>query len=255
MNRALLLNFTKQDFVDKYSGSIIGVGWAFIWPLVMIAIYIVIFGRIMGARIPGVANVYGYGIYLVAGLVPWTAFTNTVTRVSTIFVDKKPVISKINISLMRLPVYVVVSETITMLITMLLFMVFLLATGFPLHKTLILFPFIYALQQLFAYALGLICGCLNVFVRDVKEFVGVAMQLWFWFTPIVYVGSILPAPILKLLHYNPMFVFVNAYHDMFLSNVHLSMPGLFKSVLLAHGLLLIAYLLFKFLERDIRDFV
>ncbi|HET7569608.1 MAG TPA: ABC transporter permease [Gammaproteobacteria bacterium] len=255
MNRALLLNFTKQDFIDKYSGSIIGVGWAFIWPLVMIGIYVIIFGRIMGGRIPGISNVYGYGIYLVAGLVPWTAFSNTVTRTSTVFVDKKPIVSKVNISLLGLPVYVVLSESITMLITMAVFIVFLLATGYPLHKTLVLFPFIYALQQLFAYGLGLFFGIFNVFIRDVKEFVGVAMQLWFWFTPIVYVTSILPPSIQHLMQYNPMWVFINAYHRIFLTGQPLDMSGPLKAVVMVHVVLAIAYMAFKFLERDIRDFI
>jgi lipopolysaccharide transport system permease protein len=255
MNRALLLNFTKQDFIDRYSGSVLGVGWAFIWPIVMIFIYTVIFGRIMGSRVPGVSSVYGYSIYLVSALVPWTAFANTVVRSSTVFVEKKPVITKVSLSLLSLPFFIVISESITMIITMTLFILFLLATGFPLHKSLVFFPFIYAVQQIFAYALGLFFGIFNVFVRDIREFVGVLMQLWFWVTPIVYVLTVVPPKFAVALHYNPAYVFIVSYQDIFTSNIVPPVQGLIKLVIIAHGLLLVTYLLFKWLERDIRDFL
>ena len=46
--------------------------WALLLPLVMIFIYTVIFSRVMGAKLPGIGSTYSYGIYLIAGVVPWT---------------------------------------------------------------------------------------------------------------------------------------------------------------------------------------
>ena len=70
--------------------------------------------------------------------------------------------------------------------------VFLVFTGYEFNARILIFPIIYYLQQLLAFGLGLLSAALTVFIRDLKEVVGIIIQLWFWFTPIVYVSSILP---------------------------------------------------------------
>ncbi|NEV61106.1 ABC transporter permease [Thiorhodococcus minor] len=256
MNLLLLLDFTRQDFVDRYSGSVLGVLWALIHPLVMIFIFTVIFTNIMGARLPGVAGDYGYAVYLVSGLLPWMAFANTVTRGSTVFLDRRNIIGKIPIALAYLPVYIVISEAVTFLISMTIFAVFLIAVGALPGKAIVMLPFIFVLQQIFAFGLGLIFGVLNVFLRDIRELVGVMLTFWFWLTPIVWVPSVAPPLVQQLQEtLNPAYLFVNAYHGIF---VHGQMPdfgALSRLVLIAHAALLLGWLLLKWLERDVRDFL
>lgn len=233
----------------------LGVAWSFIWPLVNLLVYTVIFSKIMSAKLPGVSSTYSYGIYLVAGLVPWTAFSNTVARASTVFVDRKPIITKIHVSLPRLPLYIVMSETVTFFISMSLYVVFLLVTGTSLHKTLLLLPFIYLVQQIFAYALGFLVSTFHVFLRDLKEVVGIILQIWFWFTPIVYVLDIVPEYVKGLFAYNPAYLFVKAYHDIFVFGRVPDFGGLILLTILGHLLLVAGYVFFKKLEKDVRDFI
>jgi lipopolysaccharide transport system permease protein len=246
---------TKRDFTERYSGSVLGVFWAFIWPLVNIIVYTVIFSQVMGARLQGSSSTYSYGIYLVAGILPWTAFVNTVSRSATIFVDKKAIISKIKVSLPSLPLYIVMSESITFLITLFVYIVFLILTGTPLRKTIILLPAIYLVQQIFAFSLGFLISIFHVFIRDLKEITGIVLQIWFWFTPIVYVYDILPAVAKKLVHMNPAFLFIKSYQDIFVLNQVPDFINLLKLSVIAHLLLLAGYVIFKKLERDIRDFL
>lgn len=72
MRRSLLLELARRDFSERYAGSVSGLLWALLLPLVMIFIYTVIFSRVMGAKLPGIGSTYSYGIYLIAGVVPWT---------------------------------------------------------------------------------------------------------------------------------------------------------------------------------------
>lgn len=255
MNFSLLIELTKRDFTERYSGSILGVFWTFLWPLVNIFIYIVIFSGVMGARLQGHSSPYGYGIYLIAGILPWTAFANTVIRSATVFVDKKNIISKIKISLPSLPLYVVMSESITFLITLFLFIVFLVATGTPLKKTLIVLPAVYLVQQIFAFSLGFLISIFHVFIRDLKEVASIVLQIWFWFTPIVYVNDILPDFAKKLVVYNPAFLFIKSYQDIFVLNQVPNFIHLLELTVLAHVLLLLGYGIFRRMEKDIRDFI
>ncbi len=255
MNIHLLIELTKRDFIDRYSGSILGVSWSFIWPMVNIFIYTVIFSKVMGARLPGVSNAYSYGTYLVAGLVPWMAFASTMSRASCVFVEKKHIISKIRVSLPSLPLYVVLSESITFVITFSIFILFLFLTSSPFSNTMLLLPVIYLAQQLFAYALSFFIAIFHVFFRDLKEVVGIIVQIWFWFTPIVYVVDIVPEYVRDYLVYNPAYLFIRAYQDIFIFGRLPNFIYLAILIFLSLAILLLSYYLFKKLEKDIRDFI
>jgi lipopolysaccharide transport system permease protein len=255
VNLPLLLEFTKRDFTERYAGSVLGVLWTFIWPLVNIFIYTVIFSKIMAVRLPGIFSAFSYPIYLIAGIVPWTAFSNTVLRASSVFADKKHIISKIRIKLPLLPFYIVLSETIVFAITLLLYVAFLLLVKHPLTASLIFIPFIYMVQQIFAYSLGFLIAIFYVFLRDLREIISIVIQFWFWFTPIVYVFDILPDIAKRVFVYNPAFLFIDAYHEVFVFGRMPNFYHLIKLTLIGHGVLFLAYSCYKKLEKDIRDFL
>ena len=255
MNFSLIIELVKRDFIERYSGSALGFGWSFIYPLINILIYMVIFGNLMGARLPGTYSMWGYGVYLISGLVPWMAFANTVTRSSTVFLDKKNIISKIHMDLSTLPLFIVLSETITFFVTLVIFLLILLITGYVFTPLLLLIPIVYFIQQVFAYSLGFFLAMFIVFLHDLKEAVSIGFQIWFWFTPIVYVFEILPPLAQQILVWNPMLPVVSAYHDIF---VYQRMPSFYYlTIVLILSIMLIAldYVIFKKLEKDIRDFI
>ena len=201
------------------------------------------------------STVWGYGVYLIAGLVPWTAFANTVSRASTVFLDKKNIISKIHVDLPTLPLYIVLSESITFIVTIIIFIIILAFTGFPFTPYLFLIPILYLIQQVFAYALGFFLAIVVVFLRDLKEVVSIGFQIWFWFTPIVYTFDILPQFAQQILIWNPMLSVVSAYHDIF---VYQKMPSFFYLALvlvMSLVMIILDYGIFKKLEKDIRDFI
>ena len=251
----LVWELTKRDFRERYTGSILGSLWAVIWPLVNISIYIIIFGKMMGARIPGKSNVYAYGIYVAVGLFPWAAMASSISRSTSVFLEKKHLISKIKISLPSLLLYINLSETITFVISMLLLFVFLLFNDFSFSQNLLILPFIYYLQLLFAIGFGLMAATLTVFIRDIKEFVGVILQLWFWFTPIVYVPEILPEIVRKFMVYNPAYVIVDAYHHLFVLGDDPPYTSLIILTIITHLIICASYVLFRALEKDVRDFL
>jgi lipopolysaccharide transport system permease protein len=253
----LILDFTRQDFIDRYAGSALGIVWALIHPLVMIFIFTVIFAQIMAAKLPGsVGEQYSYPIYLVSGLLPWMAFTNTLMRCSTVFLDKRHIIGKIHITLAYLPIYIILSEAMTFGIAFAIFLAFLFITDHVPGQLLLIVPYIFVLQQILALGLGLIFGIFNVFLRDIKELVGILITFWFWLTPIVWVLTIAPERIQTIQEYsNPAYFFIAAYHDIFAHHRLPDIAQLSYLAIIAHGCLLFAWMLLKWLEKDIRDFL
>ena len=255
MNFNLILELAKRDFTERYSGSALGFMWSFIYPLINILIYMIIFGNLMGAQLPGTSSMWSYGVYLVSGLVPWTAFSNTVSRASTVFLDKKNIISKIHVDLPTLPLFILISESITFVVTMVIFLIILSVTGFFFSSYLLLIPVVYLIQQVLAYSLGFFLSMFVVFLRDLKEVVSIGFQIWFWFTPIVYVFAILPPLAQQILIWNPMLPVISAYHDIF---VYQRMPSFYYLaivLIISSMLIVLDYVIFKKLEKDIRDFI
>lgn len=255
MRANLILELTKRDFTERYAGSFLGAFWNFIMPAVMIFIYTVIFSRVMKAKMPGVNSTYSFGIYLIAGMLPWMAFSNTILRSASVFLDKKSLIGKMPVSLAALPLYIALSECLTFTIGFAIYLAFLFGVGVGVSRFTLLMPFILAAQQIFAYALGLLLATFSVFFRDLREIVNIVVQLWFWFTPIVYMTSIFSEKLLGLLAWNPAWLFIQSYQKIFFYGIAPDFGRLAALVLLGHILLALALAILRKLEKDVRDFL
>lgn len=258
MNISLLYHLTRQDLVDRYTGSILGAAWTFIMPLVNILIFTLIFSKIMGMKLSSLGvdlGQYSYSVYLVIGVLAWNLFAGTLTRVTHVFHDKAPIIGKVNVSLFFLPLYILMSELAIYLISTAFFLGFLFAIGFEFTLHWLWWPVIILIQQLLAYAIGIILATLSVFIHDIKQFVGVLTQLWFWMTPIVYVVDILPQNWKPLFLTNPFYHIVSALRDAMMLQETPPLAPLIGILVVAGLLLCFGLWLGNRLERDIRDFI
>ncbi|GGP25435.1 ABC transporter permease [Silvimonas amylolytica] len=202
--RGFVLGSVKREFQSRYRNSLLGAAWNVLNPLAMIIVYTVIFSQLMKARLPGASSTFSYSIYLCAGSLTWGLFSEIVTRAQGVFIENANLLKKISFPRLCLPVIIICSACLNFCIVFGLFSVFLILSGnFPGLPFLALIP-VLAVMILFAIGLGITLGVLNVFFRDVGQFFGIFLQFWFWFTPIVYVTSILPERIRILLLLNPM---------------------------------------------------
>ena len=138
---------------------------------------------------------------------------------------------------------------------MALLFVFLSFGDRRLGLNVVLLPYIYYLQQIFAFAIGLLGATLTVFLRDLKEVVGIVLQLWFWFTPIVYVQEILPDLVQRVIVFNPAHILTKSYHRIFIFEDPLPLKGLLVMTVLVHVLAFFSYYTFRKLQKDVRDFL
>lgn len=214
--RAFILGSVKREFQSKYRNSILGAAWTVINPLSMIVVYTVIFSQIMRARLPGVDSTFAYSIHLCAGILSWGLFAEIVGRGQNVFIDNANLLKKLNFPRLCLPVTVVATAGLNFSIIFGLFTAFLLFSGnFPGWPYVSVVP-VLAVLVIFAIGLGIMLGVLNVFFRDVGQFFGIALQFWFWGTPIVYPVEILPAKLQPYMSLNPMARLVDAFQTILL---------------------------------------
>jgi lipopolysaccharide transport system permease protein len=211
--RGFILGSVKREFQSRYQNSLLGAAWTVLNPLAMIVVYTVIFSQVLRSRLPGVDSTFAYSIYLCAGVLTWGLFAEIVTRAQTVFLEHATLLKKLSFPRMSLPVTVVASALLNFVIVFSLFAMFLVISGnFPGWVFIGIVP-VLAILVLFAIGLGVTLGVLNVFFRDVGQFFTIFMQFWFWLTPIVYPASILPAPLARIMVFNPMARLVGAFQD------------------------------------------
>ncbi len=209
--RGFVLGMVARDFRGRYFGSVLGASWAIINPLAQILVYTMIFSQVMRAKLTGVSDDLAYGLFLCAGLLPWGYLVEVLTRSQVVFLEHGNLLKKVSFPRVTLPVYVFLSATVNFTIVWGLFLAFLLLSGrWPGWVVLGMVPLL-IIQQIFALALGIFLGVINVFFRDVNQAVNVGLQFWFWFTPIVYPLSVVPPPVQGFIMLNPVYPLITAY--------------------------------------------
>lgn len=252
----LIRDFVYRDFKARYAGSVLGITWNILHPLVMIVIYVVVFSQVMRAKIPGAATGFGYSIYLCSAIIPWGMFMELLLRYTNLFFEHSNLIKKVSFPREILHISALISGTINFLISFTIFMLFLgilHVTGkhpvsIPFSRMLLLFG-VLLLQQVFCLGLGLAFSVLNVFFRDVGQLVNIAAQLWFWFTPIVYPLSVVPERLKGFFLLNPLYYYMKVYRSI----LYLNQNPEWKTVGIAAAVSLVTFLAGYSIYRKLRD--
>ncbi|NOQ62909.1 MAG: ABC transporter permease [Methyloprofundus sp.] len=211
--RHFVLSSIRNEMISRFSRSKLGGLWMIINPLSQVLIYALIFSNVLASKLPDSDNKYSYAFYLLAGQLAWMLFNEVITRSLNIFIEQGDLMKKMSFPRSTLPAIAIGSSLLNnffLLIAVLgIFLVF--GQSFSLLM-LWLIPLTFVVIIL-AMGIGLILGIFNVFLRDIGHVVPIVLQVWFWFTPIVYPEKIIPEKYRHLMEINPMYTMVNAYHD------------------------------------------
>lgn len=211
--RHFVLSSIRNELVSRFARSKLGGLWMIINPLVQVAIYALILSNVLAAKLPGVDGQYAYAIYLLAGLLAWTLFNEIVSRCTSLFIEHGNLLKKMSFPRITLPAITVGASFFNNLLLFIAMLGILLLLGHQFSPVIFWLLPLSIIVMAFGVGLGLILGVLNVFLRDVGQFVTIALQMWFWFTPIVYPATIIPEGYRHLLDFNPMYPLTNAYQQ------------------------------------------
>ena len=242
-----------NETVSRFARSKLGGLWMIINPLSQVAIYALILSNVLAAKLPGIDNKYAYPIYLMAGLLVWTLFTEIITRCLTIFIENGELMKKMQFPRITLPAIVLGINmlNISILFVAMLFIFRLLGHTFSLSM-LWAIPLL-AILACFAMGIGMILGIINVFVRDIGQTIPITLQIWFWFTPIVYPISIIPEKYQFLLSYNPIYHFTHAFQGILVYGTAPNPTNFIIICISSLLLMLLGLMLFRRANADMVD--
>jgi lipopolysaccharide transport system permease protein len=251
--RDFMWSSVKREFQSRWTGTQFGPFWIVAHPLANILIFTVIFAQIMRPSLPNHSSKFAYSIYLCSGVLTWNFFSEMLSRCVNIFVENSNLLKKIHFPKLCLPIIVLASSTLNFAIVMGIFMVFLLIIGaFPGWVVLYALPVLF-MQMAFAIGMGVLLATINVFYRDVNQTVQVILQFWFWLTPIVYVPLSLPKTAQTFMDWNPMYIFIRAYHGIFLEQTPPQWSAMVYPGLMGIFFVLLGVFAFHKLQGEIVD--
>ncbi len=218
----LVLSLAKRELAARYKGSVLGILWAVLTPIVMIAIFTIIFAGIFKAKF-GVSNSsWDYALYLFCGLLPWNAFQESVQLSSTTIVGHANLVKRVVFPLETLPV----SQSLAAIANQLFGTVALLAAALilrrELHPTILLLPVLLIPQFIATLGAAWLLAALGVFVRDIVQGISLVLMAWLYLTPIIYPESMVPPRYQSLVNLNPFTPLVRSYRRIILEG---ALPG------------------------------
>lgn len=241
--REFILASAARELRSRYARSLLGWLWLVLPPVVLIAIYTLVFSRLMrGAGTLPDRGPFTYSIYLCAGLLTWQWFGELLPRVVGVFTNHATMLKKTTVPWHALLAVDVLVTGFGMVLQMLLFAALLLVLGaWPGWNALLYVPLLLC-EAMLALGLGLGLAVIQAFFRDVGLALPLVLQLWFWLTPIVYPLQAVPAAAHAAMQWNPMLPLVIGFQNIVVAPesgapwAHVGAVALFAVVMFALSL-------------------
>jgi ABC-type polysaccharide/polyol phosphate export permease len=231
--RDLLRNLVARDLRIKYKGSTIGFAWSLLHPLMLTAVYTLAFRYVLSIRIEH------FPVFLLSGLLPWMFFSGALSQATGSVADNGTLVRKVAFPRLVLPLGAIVAQFVQFLLMFAVVVPVGLLSGTRASSALLALPPVVALQLVFTAGLGLLMATAYVYFRDTRHLLDVALQIWFWVTPVVYSIALVPPAFARALWLNPMTLFVTTYQRIILEGMwpSVSMIVALAAITLAVGAL------------------
>ncbi len=248
--RELLFFLTWRDVKVRYKQTALGAAWAILQPLFMMVIFTIFFGRLAGIGSSGIP----YPLFALAGLVPWTFFSNAITQSGNSLVGSANLISKVYFPRLLVPTAAMLAGLVDFALAFVMFCVLMVYYRVVPTVQILFVPVLVLLTALFALGVGTWMSALNVKYRDVRFALPFIIQLWLFVSSVIMPSSALPWKWRRLLLLNPMSAIIEGYRSA-LFGLPFDWPALGIGSVLT--IVTLAYAIYSFsrVERSFADII
>jgi lipopolysaccharide transport system permease protein len=214
---SLLAQLTEREIKSRHAGSALGLFWALASPLLLLAIYSIVFGQILVQRIGGLGT-ESYTLFVAIGLWPWMMFADGVSRGLASIQSNANLVKKVAFPHIFLVLASVASSFLTHLVGYAAVLAALAAFGMPVNIAGIPTAMLY-LALLFGITLGAAAflAAMQTLLRDVEMAVMPAVTMLHFLTPVIYPLSVIPEAYRRYLEWNPLTGIVDGLRHALLS--------------------------------------
>ena len=259
--RNLISELVARELKVRYRRPALGFAWAFLSPLLTVAIFYVVFGIFLKVPSPETPFI----LYLMTAIFPWCFFQESVTRSATSLVENRNLIKESPFPHYFIPLSIVISNLITFCPPLI---IIIIVSGIMLKSLsiyLLLLPVLLVLHLIFTTGVSIILSIIYIKWRDTKYILDALLLFLLYMTPVFYPLSLVkkgfPPFLYKLYIYNPLVGFVNCYRIIFLKGFYgtisyVDIPSLLICPALSAIIVLcIASFYYKIKKNKINDYL
>lgn len=204
-NINLVNELVKRDLKKKYRGSILGVAWTILNPLLMMVVLTLVFSNIFRF------DIKNFPLYLITGQVIFSFFSEATNLAMVSIIGNASLIKKIYVRKSLFPISSVTFSLVNTLFSIIAIFLIVLITNSKISISFLLIPVILLYVYIFSFGIGLVLSTLAVYFRDIIHLYGVFLMILMYLTPIFYPENIIPEKYKALIALNPMIYFVSYF--------------------------------------------
>lgn len=214
-SRKLIWKLAKNDFKNRFAGSYLGKIWAFVQPVITVAMYWFVFDYVMGTRAEALAGTIQipYVIWLTAGLVPWFFFSEAITGGTMALLEYSYLVKKVVFKISVIPIIKIISASFTHIFFVCFMLVVYVCMGYAPDLYLLQLPYYSFCLFLFVLALVYSTCAMVLFFRDLAQIINIGLQVGMWATPILWDMNTVPPIMQFVLKINPLYYIVNGFRS------------------------------------------
>ncbi len=208
----LMRSLVEKDLKVRYKRSLLGFLWFLLKPLFSMAVYTVVFTKII--RFGG--SIEHFSLFLLSGLLPWNFFSASLSSSARTLLDNQKLIRSIYFPRAALPVSSVIANSVHMLLAMAVLEIILVVAGHTPGLSILLLPVAVILLAAMTSGFAMMISVGNVYYRDVSQFLEVILLAWFYASPVIYplgVGLI-PEKMEAVIRFNPVAGALEIFHSL-----------------------------------------
>jgi lipopolysaccharide transport system permease protein len=249
VRRELLYFLVWRDIKVRYKQTVMGIAWAVLVPAIYLTIFSVVFGRLAGITPDGD---YPYPLFVLAGLVPWTFFAQSVAQGGQSLVDQQQLLTKVYFPRLFMPTAAVIGCFIDFVLALGVLALVLAWYGYAPSGQIVFLPVLAAFTVLASLGAAYLLSALTVAYRDFRYIVPVMIQSLMFLSPVIYPVSLVPERYQWILGLNPMAGIIDGFRSAILGKPW-NVPTLLASMTSILVLLLAGAMYFRKTERRFSD--
>ena len=212
----ILFATTKTELIKRYAGSVIGVFWLILQPLLLLSVYLFVYLVVFKMSIPGYSKL-DYVLYVFAGLVPFIGFSEAL-QIGTLSVKQNlHLVKNVMLPIELIPIRaVIVALAIQSIMVIIVIALSILNGG--LSSYIFLLPLVLLLQFMLLLGLVFVLSAIALVFQDITQFINLILMLLMFLSPIGFAADMLPSQFNLLIYTNPVSYMIDSYRFVLIEN-------------------------------------
>ena len=215
-NRQLVVQMTKREIIGKYKGSILGFTWSFFNPVLLLTVYTFVFSEIFKSRWSGAGNDENktqFAMLLFSGIIVFNLFSEVLNRAPELILGNSNYVKKVVFPIEILPIIIIASTLFHSFISLgVLLFAYGIFNGYV-NLTAIFLPLVLMPMIVFSMGVAWALASLGVFLRDIRQTIGIFTTILMFLSPIFYPVTAVPEHFRKYIMLNPLTFIIEQARD------------------------------------------